>query len=102
MRCGLIALGVVLLSGCTSEGAHTPSETNNAGGMASATLSPPTATAPQAGGEGFTRLPSHVTSAVGLRRGLPASFPADLDRLAEFRSEPWRKRLADIPASGSA
>lgn len=88
MRRGLIALGVVLLAGCTGQGAQTPSGTNNAGGMDSATVSPPTAATSQPGGEGVTRLPSHVTSAVGSPRGLPASFPLDLDRLAEFEASP--------------
>ena len=44
--------------------------------------------APRVSDEDVTRLPRQLTSAVGLRRGLPASFPADLDRLAEFEASP--------------
>lgn len=44
------------------------------------------APAPQVSNETVTRLPSHVTSAIGLRRSLPATYPANLDRVAEFEA----------------
>lgn len=77
-----LAILAVALSGC--EAGTTP----EAPPRAQMTDSPSEPSVPNAGRENVTRLPSHVTSAVAAQRGLPASFPADLDRLPEFEASP--------------
>ena len=72
----------IALSGCVGGTTPDAAPAGQADGLAT------TPSAPQASSERVTRLPSHVTSDVVPRQGLPASFPTDLERIPEFEAGP--------------
>lgn len=72
---------VFALAGCDAEPAPPPSSSGR-------TDASPSTRAPADECQDVTRLPRRVTSAVRPSRGLPESFPTDLDGLVEFEAAP--------------